>query len=54
MSLITLRVIVSKSTQASVLTSPEIIATPVFTIVSQATRANLSFAIIASKTASEI
>ena len=45
---------VSKSTQALVLTSPEIIATPVFTMVSQATRAYLSLAIIASNTASEI
>ncbi len=54
MSLITLRASASMSTQAVVVTSPATIAAPVFTIVSQATRARLSCARMASRTASEI
>src|SRR5450759_63318 len=54
MSRMTLRVSASKSIQALVVTSPATIATPVLTIVSQATRARLSCARIASRTASEI
>ncbi len=42
------------STQALVVTSPATIAAPVFTRVSQATRARLSCARMASRTASEI
>ncbi len=48
------RTMSSKSTQAEVVTSPAIIAMPVLTIVSTATRACLSCLSIASKTASEI
>ena len=54
MSRITLRVSASRSTQALVVTSPATIATPVLTRVSQATRACLSSAMMASSTASEI
>ena len=54
MSLMTLRAIASMSTHAEVVTSPATIAAPVFTIVSQATRARLSWARMASSTASEI
>ena len=54
MSTITPRTSSSRSTQASVVTSPATIATPVLTSVSQATRARLSCASIASSTASEI
>ncbi len=54
MSMMTLRTRSSRSTQASVVTSPATIATPVLTSVSQATRARLSCARIASSTASEI
>src|SRR5690606_13178905 len=54
MSTITLRVSASRSTQALVVISPATIATPVLTMVSQATRARLSWARIASSTASEI
>ncbi|CAN1605557.1 protein of unknown function [Pseudomonas mediterranea] len=50
----TSRTICSRSTQAEVVTSPAMIATPVFTRVSHATRANLSSAMMASSTASEI
>src|SRR5690606_7609863 len=45
---------VSRSIQALVVTSPATIATPVLTMVSQATRARLSCSRIASSTASEI
>ena len=44
MSQMTPRTISSRSTQASVVTSPATIATPVLTSVSQATRARLSCA----------
>ena len=44
----------SRSTQAEVVISPAMMAQPVLTSVSQATRAFLSFARIASSTASEI
>ena len=44
----------SRSTQALVVTSPAMIATPVLTRVSHATRACLSRARMASSTASEI
>src|SRR3546814_8021510 len=54
MSRITLRVSASRSIQALVVISPATIATPVLTMVSQATRARLSWARIASSTASEI
>ncbi|MCY1450336.1 hypothetical protein D9M71_671350 [compost metagenome] len=54
MSMMTLRTSSSRSTQAEVVTSPAMIATPVFTRVSQATRAYLSLAMMASSTASEI
>ncbi len=54
MSTITPRTISSRSTQASVVTSPATMATPVLTSVSQATRAFLSCASMASSTASEI
>ncbi|MNN38138.1 hypothetical protein D3C81_1521200 [compost metagenome] len=54
MSTMTLRTISSRSTQAEVVTSPAMIATPVFTRVSQATRAYLSWVMMASSTASEI
>ena len=54
MSRMTLRVRSSMSTQASVVISPETIATPVLTMVSQATRARGSWARMASRTASEI
>src|SRR5690554_4885857 len=54
MSLITPRTSSSRSTQALVVTSPTIMATPVLTMVSQATRAYLSWAMMASSTASEI
>ena len=50
----TLRANASMSTHALVVTSPATIAAPVFTSVSQATRARLSWARIASSTASEI
>src|SRR5690606_22384016 len=50
----TLRTRSSRSTQALVVISPPTMATPVFTMVSQATRANLSSARMASSTASEI
>src|SRR5688500_18244277 len=54
MSRMTLRVSASRSIHALVVISPATIATPVLTIVSQATRARLSCARIASSTASEI
>src|SRR5690554_2125168 len=54
MSLITPRTRSSRSTQALVVTSPAMMATPVLTMVSQATRAYLSWAMMASSTASEI
>src|SRR5690554_1454875 len=54
MSRITLRVSASRSIQALVVISPATIATPVFTMVSHATRAPLSWARMASRTASEI
>src|SRR5690606_37190741 len=54
MSRITLRVRASRSIQADVVISPATIATPVLTMVSQATRAPLSWARMASRTASEI
>ena len=54
MSRITLRVSASRSIQAEVVISPATIATPVLTMVSQATRARLSWVRIASSTASEI
>src|SRR3546814_11089878 len=54
MSRITLRVSASRSIQALVVISPATIATPVLTMVSQATRARLSWARIASSTAAEI
>src|SRR5690606_24777656 len=53
-SLITLRTRSSRSTQALAVISPPMIATPVLTMVSQATRASLSSARMASSTASEI
>src|SRR5690606_29717846 len=54
MSRITLRVSASRSIHALVVISPATIATPVFTMVSQATRAPLSWVRMASRTASEI
>ena len=54
MSQMTPRTSASRSTQARVVTSPATTATPVFTSVSQATRASGSRARIASSTASEI
>src|SRR5690349_14516110 len=54
MPLMTLRTSSSRSTHARVVTSPAMMATPVFTSVSQATRERLSRAISASSTASEI
>ena len=54
MSVITPRTSSSRSTQASVVISPATIATPVLTSVSQATRARLSCASMASRMASEI
>ena len=54
MSLMTPRTRSSRSIHDVVLISPETMATPVFTIVSQATRAYLSSLMIASSTASEI
>src|SRR3569623_656128 len=54
MSVMTLRTSASRSTQAEVVISPAMIATPVLTRVSQATRARLSCIRIASNTASEI
>ena len=54
MSRMTLRVSASRSIQALVVTSPATMATPVLTMVSQATRARGSCARIASSTASEI
>src|SRR5579883_937353 len=54
MSLTTLRAICSISTQADVVTSPPTNTMPVFTKVSQATRAWRSCSKIASSTASDI
>src|SRR5210317_1857919 len=54
MLMIVPRTISSRSTQADVVTSPAMIAIPVLTSVSQATRAFGSSARIASRTASEI
>ena len=54
MSWMTPRTRSSRSTQALVVTSPATMATPVLIRVSQATRARLSCARIASSTASEI
>src|SRR3989339_602855 len=48
------RTITGKSSWAVVVISPAIMARPVVTRVSQATRANLSWAMMASKIASEI
>ncbi|KAG1318435.1 hypothetical protein G6F63_015214 [Rhizopus arrhizus] len=50
----TLRVSASRSIQALVVISPATMATPVLTMVSQATRARWSWVRIASSTASEI
>ena len=50
----TLRTLVPSSAQADVVISPATTATPVFTSVSQATRARLSCAMMASRIASEI
>ena len=54
MPVITSRTSASRSTQAEVVISPATMATPVLTSVSQATRAFLSRAMMASSTASEI
>src|SRR3546814_12035439 len=54
MSRIPLRVSASRSLQALAVISPATIAKPVLTIVSQATRARLPWARLASRTASEI
>src|ERR1051325_1399645 len=54
MSTMTSRTSCSRSTQAEVVTSPATMATPVLTRVSQATRACLSWVMMASSTASEI
>ncbi len=54
MSVMTPRTRSSRSTHASVVTSPATMATPVLTRVSHATRERLSWEIMASSTASEI
>ena len=54
MSLMVSRTVCARSTSALLVTSPAMTASPVLTIVSQATRDAESWASMASRTASEI